>query len=280
MGILLEGAASALGWMSRHYRYSGGPASVVGRACGRGVRWIAPRVDADRPYTDINGYARRGTLQDHLELQGWLGVGRLPAYVSGRIKLGDWAIDAGANVGLITGQLCRLVGTSGRVWAIEPIPRNTRRLRELADLNGLKQLKVFEGALSNVAGEAQIHLPVGGHSGFASFTKSWDTSGTLVTPTWRLDDLIAGETGRVSFLKIDVEGFEPQVLEGAAGMIKDMRPAILCEFNDILLKDAGTSSRQLLAMFADLGYRPSPECLAASEDPDGQVIDLLLAHGA
>jgi len=73
-----------------------------------------------------------------------------------------------------------------------------------------------------------------------------------------------------------VEGFEPQVLEGAAETLGAMRPAVMCEFNDIVLKDAGSSSAELLAIFERLGYRPSVECQAASTDMAGKVVDLLL----
>jgi FkbM family methyltransferase len=175
--------------------------------------------------------------------------------------------------------MCRLVGSLGNVWAIEPIPRNLRRLEELAQLNNLGQLRVIDGALSNVTGTAEIRLPVDLQSGFASFTKSYDTGGTLTAKTWRLDDLVAGQAGRISFLKIDVEGFEPQVLEGAAETLRSMRPAVLCEFNDVLLRDAGTSSPELLRKFAELGYRPSEESAALVATLEGGLADLLLKFG-
>ena len=68
----------------------------------------------------------------------------------------------------------------------------------------------------------------GGESGWASFTKSWDTNGTLEVATWRLDDLVdeQGFVGRLALIKLDVEGFEPKVLEGAGRTLRRLRPAV------------------------------------------------------
>jgi hypothetical protein len=58
-----------------------------------------------------------------------------------------------------------------------------------------------------------------------------------------------------------------------------MRPAVLCEFNDVLLRDAGTSSPELLRKFAELGYRPSEESAALVATLEGGLADLLLKFG-
>jgi hypothetical protein len=86
----------------------------------------------------------------------------------------------------------------------------------------------------------------------------WETSGEIEVPTRRLDDVVDehGWTGRISVLKIDAEGAEPAVVEGAERVLREMRPVVLCELNDILLDQAGTSSRALLDQFAELGYGP------------------------
>lgn len=270
-------AARVLGRFSRRYRYGSGAFRTLGRASGRGVRYLAPRISTSEiGYIDHNGYVLSADVHDHMELEGFIGLRKLEPDISEHVKPGDWVLDVGANVGLITAELCHLVGPSGRAWAIEPIPRNFRRLHELADKNGLSQLRVIEGALSSETGQATIRLPAEHQSGWASFTKSWGMDGTITTPTWRLDDLVAGEPGRISFLKLDVEGFEPQVLSGASQTLASMRPYVMCEFNDILLRDAGASSLKLLAQFADLGYEPATARDTGPADFDGQVIDILL----
>ena len=94
-----------------------------------------------------------------------------------------------------------------------------------------------------------------------------------------LDGIVAdaGSDGsQVRFLKIDVEGFEPEVVEGAGAILREHRPRVFCEFNDILLRDRGRSSSELLALFAAVGYQPADERQAAPEHLANRVVNLLL----
>ncbi|MDQ2912364.1 MAG: FkbM family methyltransferase [Chloroflexota bacterium] len=232
-------------------------------------------------YTDRHGYRRIGSPADHMELLGILGfVEPPPARVRSAIIQGDWVVDIGANVGNVTADLCRLVGRRGSVWAIEPVPRNVSRLIDLCGRNDLPQLRVFPVALGDATHSADLRLPASGHSGWASFTKTWDTKGSLSVPVVRLDALVdeLRPQGRLRFIKIDVEGFEPEVLRGATETLRRYRPLILCEFNDVLLRDAGTSSVQLLELFATLGYRPSRPISPITLD--GQLLDIVLESDA
>jgi len=229
----------------------------------------------DLTYRDEWGYRHAASLGDQMEAYGFTGVPVLPEGIACRVWPGDWAIDAGANVGLVTAHLCHLTGSRGRVWAIEPVPRNVERLQRLKDLNGLERLTILAGGLAAVSGSASLHLPAHGESAYASFTKTWDRSDDLAVTTWSLDDLVYRDVPDrpVAFVKLDVEGYEPQALRGAERTLRDMKPLVYCELNDILLRDAGSSSAALLEQFAGLGYRPV--------DPppplDGQVVDVLLA---
>lgn len=181
---------------------------------------------------------------------------RLPRGVWPYVRPGGWAIDVGANVGLVTAPLCERMGPNGAVWAIEPVPRNAERLRQLRSDNDLVQLSVLEGALGDRNGTASIRLPAGGESGWASFTKSWDTSGELAVKTWRLDDLSDRFPPQpLDFVKIDVEGYEPQVVNGASSTLRRFWPVVMCELNDLLLRDAGSSSAAVVQQLGALGYR-------------------------
>lgn len=205
-------------------------------------------------------------------LIGLLGLEeRLPTSVWPVLRPGGWAIDVGANVGLVTAQLCERVGRSGSVWAIEPVPENAERLRQLRSDNDLAQLSVLEGALGDANSTASIRLPAGGESGWASFTKSWDTSGELPVTIWRLDDLRDTFPPQpLDFVKIDVEGYEPQVVQGASSTLTRFRPLVMCELNEILLRDAGSSSAGVVRQLGALGYRrvdrPRPRSHSTIED--------------
>ena len=210
-------------------------------------------------YRDVNGYRRLACVSDPEESSGLFGLTRLPHRVRQLIRPGDWVIDIGANVGLLTGDMCASVGDGGAVWAIEPVPRNLQRLRELREANQLDQLTILNVAVADKVGTATLKLPAVAGSGWASFTASWLTGGTLDVPTTTLDTLCreAPRAKRLSFIKIDVEGAEPLVLAGAVKTLTTYRPWILCEFNDPVLRDAGSSPEALLDQFDALRYRPA-----------------------
>lgn len=229
--------------------------------------------EGDVMYRDQWGFKRVARLQDDIEAQGFVGVYQLPDEAARLIAPGDWVIDAGASVGLLTAQLCHLVGSAGSVWAIEPVPYNVARLQQLKDLNGLDRLRIFAGGLARSSGTAPLQLAQAGETGFASFTKSWGMGDTIDVPTWSLDELVEGVDRKLAFLKIDVEGYEPRVLAGAERTLRTMKPLVLCEFNDILLRDVGSSSERLLAMFAERGYVP----MGPVPELSGQVVDILLS---
>lgn len=233
---------------------------------------------------DASGHLQRIDTRDQMGANLLLGRYRLPAGVARGIAAGGWAVDVGANIGVITSQLCQVVGNRGLVWAFEPLPGNVERLSFLKERNGLDQLTLFPVAVGAEEGTAAIGLPPPGRSGWGSITKSWDVAGRLEVPVRPLDAVVgaAGGDRRISFLKIDVEGFEPEVLEGARQVLAEHRPDVFCEFNDVLLRDRGSSSQLLLDQFATLGYRPAGGERAPSlaRNLANRVVNLLLTHRA
>lgn len=233
-------------------------------------------------YRDPWGHLVEADLTDFLELAGFLGA-HSPVLLRNLERIvgpGDWAIDVGANVGLVSSRLCDLVGPTGAVWAVEPLPRNVDRLDRLQKRNRLRQLTVLPLALSSQTGRARLRLPIRGGGAFGSFVATWEAAGEIEVQTARLDDLVAQRPhpARLRLLKIDAEGFEPQVLQGSIETLSVLRPLVLCEFNDVLLRQAGTSSSELLETFASMGYGPTAPLERRSSSLDGRNVDLLLAH--
>lgn len=232
------------------------PWPLLARGC---VQLLIRLPGREVEVVDGSGHSQRVHTRDQMGANLLVGRYRLPPDVMARISPGDWVIDCGANIGITTSQLASAVGRDGRVWAMEPLPDNIERLRFLCDRNGLSQLVIFPLAVGAQEGAVSIGMPPAERSGWGSITKSWNISHRQEVPVDRLDHLVeaADEAQRrVRFLKIDVEGYEFEVVEGAAAVLSDHRPAVYCEFNDILLRDRGRSSAELLALFADLGYQP------------------------
>ena len=261
----------------RVQRLVGAVSRASPRAHGPFYRWLSRHPgDREITYRDSEGLSHTADLRDHME-RGWFaGVPMgLPRDVLGRIPAGTLAIDVGANVGIVTGQLALRVASTGRVWAVEPIPRNVSRLSRFTETNRLP-IDVFPVAAGAQDGELDLRLPDAEQSGYASATASWIDAGRLTVPLRSIDSLIAERRPhwRLSFVKIDVEGYEAEVLEGARETLAASRPLVYAEFNDIVLRDRGSSSLEVLERFAAAAYRPieSHRVLPL----EGRVVDLLL----
>lgn len=281
----MEAIIRALGLLARTVRPRG--RHLVARA----LSMIAP--GRTLAYRDRWGIGHVARLSDPMEALGFVGKPALPTELHRIVGAGDWVIDVGANIGIVTAELCHMVGPAGTVWAFEPFPPSILKLEELERSNRLANLRLFAGALSSGPGLARLGLPSDGNSGHPSLTKTSGLAATIEVTSWSLDELVfrEGPDRPLAFVKIDVEGHEPAVLAGAVRTLREMRPLILCEFNDELLREGGSSPTELIATFRDLGYRPvkalkegrplgivaSDEALAAAAQVDGAMIDLLLA---
>lgn len=249
---------------------------AVSRSLPRGrnriASWLGRNPGNDQiEYVDATGHRRLADLRDHMERNWFAGLRiGLPPDILAKAEPGSWTIDVGANIGVVSGQLASR--TNAPVWALEPLPRNVARLVALANDNHLP-IEVIPVAAGAVDGEATLRLWGAGGSGWASITASWVNAATMTVPLRSIDSLVAerGAPGRLSLIKIDVEGFEAQVLAGARETLAAHRPRLYVEFNDEILRDAGSSSQELLERCAAMGYRP-----ASVPELTGRVTDLLL----
>jgi len=143
---------------------------------------------------------------------------------------GGWFIDVGSSLGLYVVSLSDLVrAAGGRIASIEPIPFNKRRQEANVRLNGIEDLVDYaEVALGAEPGRVFLAVdPMqADNNAFIS------TEGDVEVPIVTLDQLCHdhGWSG-IGAIKMDVEGYEPKVVEGARETIARERPPILAEFN-------------------------------------------------
>ncbi len=225
-------------------------------------------------FENRDGYRMLAHPRDQMEAYALLGRYRLPENVMRLVRPGDWVIDAGANVGIISSQLCAVVGQAGLVSAWEPIERNVERLRFLKEENGLEQLSIVPHAAGHENATISIGLGGEGRSGWNSITASWVGAEKVDVTLRRPDELgePPGEGKTLRLIKLDVEGFELEALEGCRGLLERHAPWIYCEFNDVVLRDRGSSAADLLELLASLGYEPAEPV----PDFEGKAENLLL----
>lgn len=218
-------------------------------------------------------------LCDHIQRSIYLGVfePEETAQVEEYLKPGMTFVDVGANVGYYTLMAAAAVGESGRVLAFEPSPYAFGRLAETLRSNGVSNVLAFPVGLGGVSGALPLFMPQRRGNHTPSMVAA-GRGGGLEVPVRRLDDCLA-ELGveRVDLMKIDVEGFEPNVVEGAAGYItRGKVGAILCEFNSHWLERNGVSAEEFFETLVGLGFEP------AGGRPDFRVTiqNVLFTYGA
>lgn len=149
------------------------------------------------------------------------------------VQRGDTVVDVGAHFGAYSLTLAELVGRDGRVVAVEPLRGCVQALEALQRSYAQIELhQVALGAGSEAAKTFYIPLLFGfvPEPALASLVQPTMTHEALIVPSGTLDGLFT-RADRISFIKLDVEGAEFQVLRGADALLRSSRPAILMEVN-------------------------------------------------
>jgi FkbM family methyltransferase len=180
------------------------------------------------------------------------------------LQRGMTVVDAGANIGYFSLLSAQIVGPGGRVIAIEPMPANRDVLGRAIAENALTQITLVAEAIGDAPGTGSLHQA--DQSEFPNRTASMasDASGgqRLEVRIRTLDELLESlGVEHVDLLKIDVDGFEWKVLQGAAQSLKDRKIGnVLIECLPSWLEKSGTSTRSVIDYLArfDLRRRHEP----------------------
>jgi len=176
----------------------------------------------------------------------------------GLIPDGGLILDIGANIGATTFHLSKRFPAS-RVFSFEPVKINSDTLKTVVKLFSLKNVRVFEMALGNRSGSAEMVMPVIGKVKFHGLAhvvqdKAAKNPGGIKykVPMAQLDDIaeLKNPGIPVSAIKMDVENFEYHVLRGGKNLIEKNRPIIYCELWD------NENRKNCINFLASSGYRP------------------------
>jgi FkbM family methyltransferase len=172
------------------------------------------------------------------------------------LRPGNVFIDVGANVGMHTLAAARAMQGQGKIIAFEPFEPTMRMLEKSIWMNGFSSMtEIHQAAVSNAAGRQQLFIGAasGHHSLFALEPSPNNAQGPVEVPLVRLDSVIAAGQ-RIDLMKIDAEGAELEVIEGAVSLIADNPEiALIVEFGPSHLRRTGRTPSQWLDSFNQLG---------------------------
>ena len=176
-------------------------------------------------------------------------------------------LDIGAHIGLVTMPISRLLAPGGKVFAFEPSLANRETLKRHLALNDIDNVEIV-GSLVGDRDLAEVtfyeHTGISGMNTRAPVKSPDQYSTTLRTQT-TLDSFCAKHGIRPDIIKIDVEGAEFSVLEGASSILAEARPLLIVSVHPQHLEALGRNAGELHGLAAASGYTVS--------DTDGRHVD-------
>lgn len=204
------------------------------------------------------------------------------------LKPGDTAIEVGGHIGYISMWLAHLIGENGRLVVFEPGSNNLEYIRE--NVGGLENVELIEKAVSNEDGVARFfeETLTGQNNSLVEdydlFEKNREAANSdqeyavREVATVRLDGFVAENGLKPDVLKIDVEGAEMQVLEGARETLTEHQPAVVIEVTNRRDEVCGFLTDLGYALYDEYGFEADPSnklynVFALRPDKHAQLIE-------
>ncbi len=155
------------------------------------------------------------------------------------VKPGQTIIDVGSHIGQFTLLFSKLVGKRGKVYSFEPDIIAYSCLNDNIILNKIKNTKLERFGLSNINGKAKLYYNENGGNSLSSILRSitHKTTNYINIDLITIDDYCIKNNIIPDVIKIDVEGAEDLVIEGAKMILKKYHPWVLLEFHGNLMSE-------------------------------------------
>ena len=164
-----------------------------------------------------------------------------------KIEMGNIVVDVGANIGLHTLNMAKIVGNTGQVFAFEPDPSNFEILKKNVKINNYKNIILEQKAVGDKHGRTTLYQS--DHPGkHRIFPQTEQAKSQVQVELTNLDNYFDSDMiDKINFIKIDVEGLEFSVLKGMKNILKNSKKIkILFEFMPENTMEAGFTPIELL----------------------------------
>ena len=174
--------------------------------------------------------------------------------IIGHLPIGGVFVDVGANVGQHSLFAAAKVGSTGKVFAFEPIPSSAEQIRLSKNRNNFNWLTIIQKAVSDSAGKIDFYKY--GLSDISSRNLNFiDRPAEKIQVEMTTLDTEIKNIGRIDCIKIDVEGYEMDVLNGAKEIINKHKPVIILEYSPVFYEKLNQNdSIDIFTFLLDTGY--------------------------
>jgi FkbM family methyltransferase len=204
------------------------------------------------------------------------------AFVQDFLRPGMGFLDIGANVGLFSLYAAKILNGSAPCIAVEPASKTRKKLEENLALNSISHVQILPWAFSDMQGELPLILAEDGFDAFNSFAPPsiGGQIGHEMVQTQTLDNWYIENpdfAAAIRLVKMDVEGWEVKVLQGASDWLSQPQaPILMVEFTEINARQAGHSCVELSENILKLGYtlfRYQAKTKSLVPEPAGKTYD-------
>lgn len=175
------------------------------------------------------------------------------------IKEGMTIIDVGANIGAITLKSAKKVGLPGKVFSFEPSPINFKRASTNISLNKFTNITLINQGLGNEKSTVFLYNVNPNNRGMLRILQDDSQNNSFEKEEVEIDTLDSSmqkfSIPRPDFIKIDVEGFEFKVLQGACKTLNDCKPQLFIELVDRNLLEQKSNAKELVHFLKHLKYQ-------------------------
>ena len=166
-------------------------------------------------------------------------------------------VDVGAFHGIYSTIAAKRLGDGSHVVAFEPSPRDRRRLQLHLRYNGIKSVVVEPYAVAAEAGETVLNMVVGGYQNMNSLRPPAIDQPVqqVAVQTIALDEYLhRNQINKVDLMKVDAEGGEIQIFNGAKTLLSRLRPLVICEVLDKVTRPWGYPAREIVERLRAYDY--------------------------
>ncbi len=169
------------------------------------------------------------------------------------LKPGQVVVDIGANIGYYALLEAKIIGERGRVYCLEPAPENIDLLRRNVAVNGYTNIEIYHAAAGAESKMGTIYLSES-HNQHALIAENvGGMIGSMPVQVFALDDFLKDKP-YPSIVRMDVEGFELDILRGMKKILAEKNPLkFYIEIHGFFLKDGGV--KELLSILKGAGFR-------------------------